>query len=413
MKRKLPTATLMPASQVALPERPGEFSHYFVNLLTLFGDTRPVHEIEAWSHTAVAARNRAIERFAHRLEVLEQDFLSQRASSGHRAVKVPSPRLRNWDIAHIESLRRTWGGLLIALFHYGDHRQVFLDMALQGIPFVAPVAKHAYFECTRVTSIAPESFEQTMRLLEVEDPRVGRMLVKSVREGRIGVIYVDGNMGPDGHRVEEGAVEVGFLGRRIRVKAGIARLSQALRLPVLPMSVRALGEGAGEAGAVRVGQVLLPEATANTSSDKKDAVKVSMMQSIYDFLAEDVVHAPAAWEFAFCLHRWLVSPPSSSGEAASDSAMSGDEAGLHRARVQLSPQKVALFSRSGEEFWVHVGRQKAYRLPPWANGLFGLLRNQSMTLNETERWLMAHNATASDTRSLLKGLVSRGLLTLA
>jgi len=412
MNRKIPTAALLPAGQTAPTERPGEFSHYFVNLLTLFGDTRPVHEIEAWSHTAVAARERGIERFARRLEVLEQDFLSQRASSGHRAAKVPPPRLRGWDIEHIESLRRTWGGLLIALFHHGDHRQVFLDMALQGIPFVAPVAKHAYFECTRVTAIAPESFENTMRLLEVENPRVGRLLVKSVREGRIGVIYVDGNMGPDGHRLEEGAVEVGFLGRRIRVKAGIARLSRALRLPVLPMSVRELGAGEDEAGAVRLGPVLLPEGTANAASDKRDACMVSMMQSIYDFLAEDVVHAPSAWEFAFCLHRWLVSPPSSSRGGASDSPVSGDEDGLRRAMLQLCPQKVALFPRGGEEFWVHVGRQKAYRLPSWANGLFGLLRSQSMMIDEAERWLMAHNASASDTRSLLKELVSRGLLTL-
>ena len=35
-------------------------------------------------------------------------------------------------------------------------------------------------------------------------------------------------MGPDGHKVEEGGVDVDFMGRRIRVKEGIARLAQSL-----------------------------------------------------------------------------------------------------------------------------------------------------------------------------------------
>src|SRR5438093_650502 len=75
------------------------------------------------------------------------------------------------------------------------------------------------------------------RLIEVESARVGRDLVKGLREGRVGLIYVDGNMGPDGHKVEEGGVDVDFVGRRIRVKEGIARLSHSLRMPVLPLLV--------------------------------------------------------------------------------------------------------------------------------------------------------------------------------
>ena len=100
-----------------------------------------------------------------------------------------------------------------------------------GVPFLAPVAKRAYFECMRIGRVSTHRFERAFRLIEVESTRVGRDLLKGLREGRVGLIYVDGNMGPDGHKVEEGGVEVDFFGRRIRVKEGIARLAHGLDYP--------------------------------------------------------------------------------------------------------------------------------------------------------------------------------------
>jgi lauroyl/myristoyl acyltransferase len=386
--------------------RPGEYSHYYVNLLTLFGQHKPVAEIEALARAAVANRDREIERFSTHLQALQDDFSTQAQHRGERAHRLPTPQLQGWESLGLERLRQQHGGLLIALFHYGAHRQVFSDLGAQGIGYVAPVAKQAYFDCTQMTSISPVEFEAAMGLIEVEDPRVGRTILQALRRGRIGVIYVDGNMGPDGHKVEEGGLEVDFLGQRIKVKAGIARLSHSMQFPVLPLSVRADHNNPDKIGRVVAGPLLHPRAKHETTDG--DADRLSMMQSIYDFLAHEVQADASIWEFAFCLHRWVVGGAINSLAVNEQPQLLGEQ---HQ--LCLPRSEVALFERDEQQYWVHVRQQKAFRLPSWAHGLHAFLLDQKRGVGEIRQWLMLRHPNADDAHELLGGLQRRGLLAIA
>ena len=377
---------------------PGEYIHYYTNLLALFRQQRPVDEIVRLAHAAVAGREARIDGFSQHLRGLERDFLAQREATGARASVEPAPRLGEWDPDALREISGTHGGLLIALFHYGEHREVLADLAVLELPFISPVAKHAYFECNELAKVAPPGFEHAMRLIEVESPRVGRLLVQGLRERRMGVIYVDGNMGPDGHLVEEGAVGIDFLGCRIRVKAGIARLATSFGLPVLPLLVEM-----PEHGTPRVRAGALIEVSRARSGEDSEAVHVSIMQRLYDALARSVSNAPEHWEFAFCFHRWLDAPPDGTRADLPADATAGERVGLRR-------EDVAFYDRADGVYWIHVGRQKAYRVPGWARGLYAQVEHSARSRVEVQAALTSAGAPFDEAQALLEGLLERGLL---
>lgn len=385
MNSQLPSA--LPAAAV----HRGEPAHYYMNFLALFGARRSQVDIERMAQAAHDRRHAAIAEFAAHLERMRVDFHAQAAASGHRASELPAPCLSGWSAVRSVLDAHSKDGVLLALFHYGRHREICCDLAVQGIPFVAPVAKQAYFEINEMATVAPEPFEQATRLIEVEHTGVGRHLLAALRQGRTGLIYVDGNMGPDGHRLDQGGIEVDFLGKRIRVKEGIARLAQSLRRVVIPLVVRASPDAPDQ---VVAREPLLAPRDAGG--------RQRMMQSIYNALAAEVEKEPVSWEFAFCLHRWMVADgvPSLPLEHGLDDDVP----------IALEPRHVTLFERDRYQYWVHVGSQMAYRLPDWAYGLHGRLREGPQTARALRREYSAIGIDAADLRRLLESLVQRRLL---
>src|SRR5258705_3684186 len=379
-----------PAATPRRGERPGEFSHYYLNFLALFGRQRRLDDIAELARRAVAMRDRHIENFQRHVEALYESYRVQPRNGDGWAESDPEPLVRGWEALDLPSLRAAHDGLLVALFHYGNHRQVFYDLAVMGVPFLAPVAKRSYFECLRIGRVSTQRFERAFRLIGVESPRVGRDLLRGLREGRVGLIYVDGNMGPDGHKVEEGGVEVDFFGRRIRVKEGIARLAHSLELPVLPLFVES---------EVVLGPLLHPLAKRTTSAPELAASRQQMMQILYHHLEDRVRRAPSLWEFAFCLHRWIV-------DGGPREEVPSNEL---PARLTVRPSEVALFERADDQYWVDVGSQRAFRLPAWARGLYGFLSARPRDTDDTVHWLQGEHADAEHASALLVTLYARGL----
>lgn len=381
--------------------RPGEYIHYYMNLLSIFGGDRTADDIGEMARAATASREKAIDGFSQRLDDLNADFTRQRAESGQQPLRQPKPMMRGWENFPLETMVDAHGGALVALFHFGEHRHVFSDLASLGVPFVAPVAKHAYFDFCELLSTGPEAFSHAMSLIEVEDPKVGRKLFAALREGRVGLIYVDGNMGPDGNLVEEGAVRVEFLGKRIRVKAGIARLAIGLGLPILPLF--ALRQG----GSIEVrftSPVLAPDKRTLRTESETEAALSDVMEELYSRLAAQVLRAPQQWEFAFCFHRWL-------DEAEASAAPSFDaEILVASRRLTLDRQRIAEFLRDDEVFWIHVGRQRAFRLPSWAKGFHGCLQSDGASVGESLAFLERSGGTGEQACSLLAELMGQGLL---
>lgn len=389
-------ATRAAATEASL--RPGEFQHYYLNFLALLGQRWPLADVERAAHAAVAWRDAEIARFDGALQDLHAHYVATGQDGGD-----PAPALSGWETIDLPGLRAAHGGMLVALFHYGCHRQVLADLAVMGEPFIAPVAKHAYFGCARIAEAASPRFADAMRLIEVESPRVGRDLLKGLRSGRLGLIYVDGNMGPDGHLVEEGAVAIEFLGHRIRVKEGIARLAQSLGLPVLPLFASAAA--AGSRARVWAGAVLAAE--PHPDPGIASANRQALMQSLYRQLGDVVVAEPAPWEFGFCLHRWIEPAASTSSCEAGLPAPTTLRAD---ALLQVRPEQVALYQRDGEHYWVDVRRQRAFRLPTWAHAAYAWMSACGRRRDAIDHWLQHAAPSRDEGAALLRDLQARGLL---
>ena len=361
------------SDDVALEQamQPGEFAHYHTNLLTLFGAERGADAVERLATEAVAFRESAMRGFAARLEDWRGRFDAAEAAGS--ATQAPPMQLQGFDVARLETLRDQHGGLLVALFHQDEHRHVFADLVCHGLPFVAPVAKRAYFETKALCERGPQAMGDAPMFVEVEGEQVGKSLLVALKRGRIGLIYVDGNMGPDGHRVDQGGCEVEFIGKRIRVKAGIARLSLALGLPILPIHVVPAASADGAAVAtVEFGELIVPADRAllrAMSESAQDAYITGIMQSLYRELADVVRRHPSRWEFAFCLHRWLADEASPAAETGSDVVALGAEDPL-----RIDAGRVTEFRRGAELYWIDVARQRAVRMPDFASSLYRQLR---------------------------------------
>jgi lauroyl/myristoyl acyltransferase len=365
----------------------GELAHFRLNLLTLFGGRRSQEWIDRMAHDAVEHRRHGLASMSLRLQTLRQRFDAD-ASAG-RCSAPPAPYLAGWDLQAVRDALAASGGAMLAVFHYGAHRQILADLACLQLPYVAPVAEEAYFAQIEAMTHAPPACRDAVRLLQVERAEVGRELLRALRSGRIGVIYVDGNMGPDGHLVQEGSVVVDFLGQQIRVKAGIARLATRLGLPIIPAMVVDAASGP----AIRLG------AAIDCRDPGGDNPQQAVMQTLYDHLARQVEAAPQYWEFAFCLHRWLEAQPSAS--TAMPAAWRGDE------RLFVDRTQVALYRRDEQLYWCHARRNRAYRIPPWAADLFDALQ-QPRSVAQLRAALPT--APADQLPRLLEQLGNAGLL---
>ena len=136
----LTQSTADPSEAPRRGEKPGEFSHYYLNLLALFGEERAAGEIAELARRAVSNRDRHIAQFERHVTELEEFYRLQWRSGGGRPIRDPKPLLGGWDARDIPFLRAAHDGLLVALFHYGQHRLVFHDLAVMGVPFRAQTA---------------------------------------------------------------------------------------------------------------------------------------------------------------------------------------------------------------------------------------------------------------------------------
>lgn len=262
------------------------------------------------------------------------------------------PLASTWlQLSGIEAVRQRlaspelWQGCLLALFHVGPHRDVLPDLASAGIPFSAPVAGQVYQDFYLQKHLAPANFADCFELLAVDDPRIGRQLLKRIKAGRYLAIYVDGNMGPDGHHCREGIEVVHFGNVKVRVKAGIARLASQFSLPVLPLFCQS--EPAGPV--VYTGE-LLPPPMSNPDASQQ------LMQQLYQQLFQWVAARPEQWEYAACLQRWLVTT-----DLASNAEQKTIQTPLNVYR--LAAQQVRCYQQQQQHYLVHVGRGKAVVLP--------------------------------------------------
>lgn len=327
-------------------------------------------------------RNFCTDKFDNRLAFLVEYFSEQNKAT------IPEPEHKGWEqvCQHIASIRQQHGSVILALFHFGLHRSILVDLACNGIPVVAPIAGKAYWDFYQQKHIAPAEFADCFNLVEVDSPSVGKQLVKQMRKGHLITIYVDGNMGPDGVHVEEGGVAVQFFDRQIQVKEGISRLAATFKLPVLPLfSLKQPGDK--DRYCISAGELLSAEP--------------HLMQNLYQQLETQVKQRPQDWEYITCCHRWMAS------EHNTDPALAPvyDE----KSGLRLNQKNVRLVQQGDDILLLHLDKQTAFKLPHWSIELSHLLC-EGGTAGEIRRWLEQDGQRQLKVR-LINELVSKELVT--
>ncbi len=269
--------------------------------------------------------------------------------------------LEGWHdaIQDIQQARLKTGSCLLALFHFGPHRDLLPDLAAHGIPVSAPIAGNVYEDFYAQRHLAPGDFADCFELLPVDDKNIGRSIFKRIRAGRCIAIYVDGNMGPDGHYAEEGSEVIHFSHLKIRAKSGIARLALKFRLPILPIFSWTLGSKKR----VSTGQpisVATPEEIPN------------VVEQLYTQLFSKIQHAPEQWEYAACLQRWRVQE-----EIQLAVTQATKSEGLYR----IPENGIRFFTKGKDSFLINIPRNKVIKLPEWLRTSADALSNGHIISN--------------------------------
>lgn len=197
---------------------------------------------------------------------------------------------------------------IFCTFHLGGYRAVLAKLLHAGYPLALVIDNRTYrqqkdFLEGVAAAIARETGQPAvLDILDAETPDIGRRMALAIGRGRSILIFLDGNTGVGGIYNRTGRqLKVRFLAGEIYSRTGIAMLSHALRVPIIPI-VSYYRENRG----IRVpqywcGDPILPQ---DRQLPQDDYVRV-VTGELYDLLASVVKQYPDQWESWFYFHKFL------------------------------------------------------------------------------------------------------------
>ena len=347
----------------------------------------PHDDLNSLSQNAISKKTYQMNSFQKRLRKYVNDIVIDDKGS-------LNPILSGLDGKYLTSLASTHNGLLCGLFHFGAHRHFLLDTVSMGIKTVVPIAGDAYQDLQTLARNSNEEIARRIQLLKVEGEDVGLKTLKALRSGFIGGIYIDGNMGPSNKISSEGCVNVNFFNHSISVKAGIARLSLLLKLPILPIFC----DGHKENPSVYFGELISP---LNNEIQNKEAYYQKVMQSLYLALEKAVKNSPEDWEYALCLHRWINSV---------DIPTYKEIPLLNINTITLNTDKISILEKEEGLVIINTFMSKGFRVPQSLNPTIkNLVKKEYLLWTEFKENVESINYNAED---LIKEMYITGIVSI-
>jgi hypothetical protein len=293
--------------------------------------------------------------------------------------------------------------LIICSFRFGAIRFIPIEIALLGFPIWEAVNQptHEVMQSAfdslgpygngeilvRPEERPPQA--ENIRLLKTvnaEDDRCTVQLVNALKRGEIIGLCIEGNTGSDGPWGDTSKSTINFLGHRISVKNGAARLAAALGAPILPVVALKDGEASGQ---LFFSEPIIPPAGLKRSENER-FVQASM-QSLYALLESYARRYPEQWEGWSALHRWrLRGDEVAASNRVSRNADPREIAGLLRdgKRFRVNQRRVAQLPTKEGVMWVDLKTLKGFQNPKWAgheNVLAALTGPQGLDLTWINR----------------------------
>jgi hypothetical protein len=350
----------------------------YLNLLSVFREQLTNEEVHSLTIRCIKAKLLSeCEYYLHLSRVFEA------VKSGQR---TPQPatgqnllRLKGWDLELIRSLLSRGRGLILCSFRIGSIRLVPSDLALQGFP-TSQMLNQIFYEGLQPVfdSLGPAPWQKPpvpgestpqadnirlLKILYVEDPRCTVGFVDALKRNEIVVFCFEGNSGVDGPWGNTAKSTIDFMGHTIAVKNGTARLSAALKTPILPVIVRRDGDASGQ---IVFGEPIIPPAGLKHSEHEKFAR--TTMQSLYALMEVAVLREPEQWEGWSALHRWRLCNDVDARRRELNDTDSQRIATMLRdgKRFSVNPRRVAQLPTKDGVMWVDLKTLKGFQSPQWA-----------------------------------------------
>jgi hypothetical protein len=363
---------------VIIRSLPRHYNPAYMNLLSVFGEELTNEEVHSLAIKCIKTKLwNEIEQSFYFSQLLE--MAKSGGSEPQFATDQSLLRIKGWDLELIGSLLSRGRGLIICSFRLGAIRDVPTDLALLGFP-ISQIVNQPIYEALQLAFnlLGPCPWEtppvpgestpkaENIRLLKnlcVEDPRCTVEFVNALKRNEMVMFCIEGNSGSDGPWGETSKSTIDFLGLRIAVKNGAARLAAALRTPILPVIVPREGTANGR---ILFGEPLIPPAGLKHSESERFAQ--TTMQSLYA-LMESYVHLYLEqWEGWSALHRWrLCDDLDASRRELSNADAQTIASLLHDGkRFSVNRRRVAQLPTKDGVMWVNLKTLKGFQNPKWA-----------------------------------------------
>ncbi|MFM7202733.1 MAG: hypothetical protein ACKO6N_18250 [Myxococcota bacterium] len=309
---------------------------------------------------------------------------------------------------HLRHALQAGRGAILAPIHFGRYRWLPIALAHQlerDVLLLIDQPNHQHFQADGTPEEWRERFPHFGRWNRIEavsshSPTVLWEMQRALRQGRLVIMFIDGNSGMEGRLPDEDCVKVSFFGERIRVRRGIAALSAASGAPIVPVCTR---DRARHPPLLEFDTPLQPPSLAASTRAERTAWSERSMAHLYAFLEQQVKRRPARWEEWHLFPRWL------DRKAQPFSAPAPGRVSGRPAQRVMSLQYPHLWpvTLEGKTHLIDVKSLASLGSDPVLTELFEAAEEQ----RRVETWLQAHMAFPSHLQ-LLKTLVAQGIISM-
>jgi lauroyl/myristoyl acyltransferase len=220
--------------------------------------------------------------------------------------------MRFEGMPNLEAAVRQNKGVIMCTPHVGPSFWIPLELMRRGFPFTLLIDT-ANFERLQVDykfwrDRYTGDLEDPVRMINAEEPTAAWQMMRTLREGRILFVWLDGNAGLESAGDAQTTAAVNFCGLKIQVRKGPAFLSSYANAPILPAVAR---YSRGGRHVIRFEPILFKPA-----GESVDEYCQRAMQELFSLLETCVRRDPACWEEWYHLHRWREIYSDAESEAA-------------------------------------------------------------------------------------------------
>jgi lauroyl/myristoyl acyltransferase len=222
----------------------------------------------------------------------------------------PFPSLRIAGRKNLELAFSSGRGAICAAPHVGQYHRIPLAIIDLDLPVTLLVDERNYEIETKswdawMQDYRGRTLAKPITYINAEHSTAAWQMAKSLREGRILIVYLDGNSGLPNSGLPKAVTEVTFCGLRLQVRKGLAYLSAHSMSPIIPVVAWRSGQGGDT--------VRFEQPCQITGDETTEAYCARAMQYCYDVLERCVRCCMSSWEEWYHLNRWVIYQGNHSG----------------------------------------------------------------------------------------------------